>query len=172
MIDVINVRLPTATLPPALSEVGAPTRPAVPATILAPSMSSTISTNNLGAGKIAFHSRRDGNWEIYVMNPDGTDQTRLTHNEASNMFPDWSPDGTRITFHSRRDGNWEIYMMNSNGTGQTRLTFNEAADQGPHWSLDGHQISFQSQRDGNWEIYVMNPTALARLGSPPMRPRI
>ena len=45
-------------------------------------------------GKIVFESRRTGNWEIYLMNPDGTDQTRLTHTRADNRAPFWSPDGS------------------------------------------------------------------------------
>jgi hypothetical protein len=41
--------------------------------------------------KIAFHSNRDGNAEIYVMNADGSEQTNLTNNPAHDMFPSWSP---------------------------------------------------------------------------------
>jgi Tol biopolymer transport system component len=41
--------------------------------------------------KIAFSSNRDGQWEIYVMNSDGTGQTRLTNNTANDWFPAWGP---------------------------------------------------------------------------------
>ena len=58
---------------------------------------------------IVFESERDGNWEIYVMNADGSDQTRLTENEAEDADPIWSPDGRRIAFLSNRDGRTEIY---------------------------------------------------------------
>ena len=73
-------------------------------------------------GKIAFVSERDGNDEIYVMNADGTLQTRLTSDPGSDDLPAWSPDGARITFASGRDGNIEIYVMNADGSNQTRLT--------------------------------------------------
>jgi TolB protein len=43
------------------------------------------------AGKIAFNSERDGNWEIYVMNADRSDVTRLTDNPAVDTWPSWSP---------------------------------------------------------------------------------
>ncbi len=47
---------------------------------------------------IAFHSNRDGNSEIYVMNADGTNPTRLTDNPAEDILPAWSPDGRKIAF--------------------------------------------------------------------------
>jgi Tol biopolymer transport system component len=73
-------------------------------------------------GKIAFVSNRDGNNEIYVMDADGSNQTRLTNNSADDSSPAWSPDGARIVFVSNRDGNFLIYTMNANGSSQTRLT--------------------------------------------------
>ena len=105
---------------------------------------------------IAFASDRDGNAEIYVMNADGTGQTRLTDNSADDWLPSWSPDGRRIAFYSKRDGNREIYVMNADGSGQTRLTDNPAEDREPSWSPGGRRIAFMSNRDGNREIYVMN----------------
>ena len=69
-------------------------------------------------GRIAFASERDGNSfasdhdgnvEIYVLNADGSGQTRLTDNPAYDDTPSWSPDGGRIAFASERDGNLEVY---------------------------------------------------------------
>ncbi len=115
-------------------------------------------------GRIAFASDRDGNFEIYVMNADGSGVTGLTYNTARD--PAWSPDGSRIAFTSpdfnnvRREGGAaappEIYAMNVDGSGLTRLTDNLATDSGPAWSPDGTRIAFGSTRDGNNEIYVMN----------------
>jgi Tol biopolymer transport system component len=112
---------------------------------------------SLENGRIAFVSDRDGNMNIYVMSVDGTGQTRLTTNPASdNNDPVWSPDGSKIVFNSSRDGNNEIYSMNSDGTDQTCLTKSSASDSTPAMSPDGKKITFTSNRDGNDEIYVMN----------------
>ncbi len=107
-------------------------------------------------GKIAFTSNPDGNNEIYVMNADGTGQTCLTNNPASDRQPAWSPNGTKIAFISDRDGNGEVYVMNADGTDQNRITTNTANESLPAWSPDGMKIAFTSDRDGNGEIYVMN----------------
>jgi Tol biopolymer transport system component len=110
-------------------------------------------------GKIAFDTNRDGNQEIYTMNADGSNPTRLTNNTAIDQTPAWSPDGTKIAFVSNRDGNDEIYTMNADGTGiVTRLTNNPAPDGQPAWSPDGNKIAFMSDRDTPLtnEIYTMN----------------
>jgi Tol biopolymer transport system component len=108
-------------------------------------------------GKVAFVSSRDGNYEIYSMNADGSGQTNLANNAAADLAPAWSPDGTKIAFTSFRDGNAEIYTMNADGTGQTRLTNNTAIDSNPTWSPDSSEILFRSDRDaGDYEIYSMN----------------
>jgi Tol biopolymer transport system component len=109
-----------------------------------------------GTGRIAFESARDGNYEIYVMNADGSRQTRLTGNPGADQGPAWSPDLKRIAFESNRDGNYEIYVMNADGSGLTRLTDNPALDMNPSWSPDGRRIAFDSFRHGNDEIYVMD----------------
>lgn len=83
--------------------------------------------------KIAFESSigsnpsPDDNWEIEVINADGSGQTRLTNNSAEEREPSWSPDGTKIVFNSYRDGNWEIYVVDADGSNPTNLT-NDAAD--------------------------------------------
>jgi hypothetical protein len=109
--------------------------------------------------RIAFVTGRDGNREIYVMNADGTDQTRLTTNPASDSYPTWSPGpsgSARIAFTSTRDGDREIYVMDADGTDQTRLTFSAGVDQRPDWHPRGARIAFESARDGNYELYAMD----------------
>ena len=61
--------------------------------------------------RIAFDSNRDGDWELYVMNADGSEVRKLTQNDGSDYYPAWSPDGQRIAFQSDRDGDFEIYVL-------------------------------------------------------------
>jgi len=71
--------------------------------------------------KVAFMSGRDGNWEVYSVNVDGSALKRLTNNGAEDGLPTWSPDGKSIAFVSRRSGAWAIWAMNSDGTNQRKL---------------------------------------------------
>lgn len=113
---------------------------------------------------IAFHSNSVGTTEIYVMNPDGTDQIRLTFNTRVDQQPDISPDGRQIVFCSTRitdtnpDGDLEIFVMDADGSNVRQLTFNGAGifDAWPRWSANG-MIAFHSNVDGNFEIYIVNP---------------
>ncbi|MCB9422532.1 MAG: PD40 domain-containing protein, partial [Ardenticatenaceae bacterium] len=112
--------------------------------------------------KVAFQSFRDGNWEIYIGNDDGSGQIRLTNNSASDVHPRLNRGSTRIAFSSNRDGNYEIYSMNTDGSGLTRLTVNATDDVNPVWSPDGTKIVFQAYRDGQAEIYFMNADGSAQ----------
>jgi len=118
-----------------------------------------------GNTRIVFSSNRDGNFEIYSMNVDGSAQTRLTNHSAIDIFPARSPDGAKIAFTSNRAGNFEVYVMNADGSSPVRLTTNARVDGAAAWSADGAKLAFTSNRDGNFEIYSMNAdgTGLRRL---------
>ena len=113
---------------------------------------------------IAFHSNRDGNNEVYVMNPDGSAQTRLTMESRNDGRPDVSPNGQQIVFVSNRiipetnpSGDFEIFVMDSDGGDVRQLTSNGAEDSWPRWSPNGQWVAFHSNVDGNFEIYVIRP---------------
>lgn len=65
--------------------------------------------------KLVFMSRRDGNWEIYLINADGSDLTRLTDDPAQDGLPTWSPDGRAIAYVSNTGGEWAIWAVTLNG---------------------------------------------------------
>jgi Tol biopolymer transport system component len=133
------------------------------------SISPTTMTKILSQGKIAFFSNRSGNYHLYVMNPDGSDQIQLTNNDTRielDGHPSWSPDGEKIaycSFISGPDGGRQrIYVINADGSDETCLT---SGSDGylPSWSPDGNKILFLSNRDSNpgknifiSELYLMN----------------
>jgi TolB protein len=105
---------------------------------------------------IAFSSRRDGNWEIYTVRPDGTELRRLTRDEAFDAAPVWAPDGSgMIAFASDRGGvDSHLYLMAHDGSGVRRLTFGD--DEGsPDWSPDGRRIVYAGFSSGNADIWTI-----------------
>ena len=111
---------------------------------------------------VVFVSTRDGHAQIYSMNSDGTNQTRLsnTPTTSNDSAPQLSRDGSTIVFSSDRDGNSEIYKMNADGTNVVRLTNdsgpNAPADVAPAISPDGTTIAWTTTRGGGSSIYLMN----------------
>jgi TolB protein len=71
--------------------------------------------------RVAFMSNRDGNWEVYIMNIDGSGVKRLTNDGDHDGLPTWSPDGKTIAFVSNRSGTWAIWAMNPDGSSQRKL---------------------------------------------------
>ena len=69
--------------------------------------------------KIAFHSPRDGDNEIFLMDADGGHLVQLTNNDVNEYVSSWSPDGQKIAFVLRLDSTFdrddEIYLMDVNG---------------------------------------------------------
>lgn len=105
--------------------------------------------------RIAFHSDRGGDFDIWVMGADGSSPVNLTNHPGDDRYPAWSPDGDRIAFASDRDGSYDIWVMNTDGSNLVKLTDSPARDRYPIWSPDGTRLTFNTDRDGNQEIYIM-----------------
>jgi Tol biopolymer transport system component/erythromycin esterase-like protein len=106
--------------------------------------------------QIAFASSQYGYLDIFSIDLDTHQQTRLTDNLGIDSSPDWSPDGEQIVYRSERDENNEIFIMNADGSGKRNLTDHVASDTDPAWSPDGSKIAFVSDREGFEDIYLMN----------------
>jgi TolB protein len=72
--------------------------------------------------------------EIFTINTDGSNETRLTKNTDQDSSPIWSPNSKYLAFVSNRDGNRDIYVMNADGFNQVNLTNNPEDDWDPAWA--------------------------------------
>ena len=104
--------------------------------------------------KIVFSSFRDDNLEVYIMNPDGTEQVNLTRNRASDFDAVWSPTGEQILFVSDRVRDRDLYLMEPDGSNVRRVFRKAAYREHPTWSPDGKQIAYQRVEAGESWIYT------------------
>jgi TolB protein len=107
-------------------------------------------------GAIAFSLQRNSNRDIYALNQKDRQLVRLTHHEAEDRSPAWSPDGGYIAFASNRAGNWDVYLLDLVSGALIRLTHDPDFDANPSWSPDGQWIAFETYRRGNLDIYLMS----------------
>jgi len=104
--------------------------------------------------KIAFISDRDGNKELYMMDYDGYNQTRLTYNETQDYMPAWSADGRKIAYTAYRGGEAALWLY-SIYEGTRTLIFDRGTSFSPSFSPDGKKLAFSTtEEDGNTQIYV------------------
>src|SRR5438034_5631063 len=106
--------------------------------------------------RIAFVSNRDGNAEIYAMDADGTNVTRLTSDPQLGGHPVFAPDGQAVLFQSQRaGGKLQVFSMNADGTGVKQLT-QDSVSLAPAISPDGRTIAYVSLRNKHYDIRLMN----------------
>jgi len=107
--------------------------------------------------RVAVVTARDGNPEIYVMDPDGTNAVRLTNDPAVDGAPAFTPDGRIVVFHSDRVGKRnQIFAMGVDGQPARQLTQDSTNSQ-PAVSPDGRTIAFVSTRTRNYDVWLMAP---------------
>jgi len=105
-----------------------------------------------------------GDGDIYVMNSDGSEQTRLNSRDGPVGYPSWSPDGSMIAFSSwytvfGQRGHYSISLMTADGE-YVSVGISSSGEEwvntlAPTWSPDGSQIAYSSNRTGNYDIYTI-----------------
>jgi TolB protein len=119
-------------------------------------------------GKVVFESTRDGNSEIYIMNSDGTNIKRLTHNNVADTHPVLSPNGQKIAFISLDTfSQSQLWTMNTDGSNLRQITGLETDSEGnrlpwgcgyPSWSFDGTKIVVVAGDFGGLiKLYLYSP---------------
>src|SRR5436190_1215413 len=101
------------------------------------------------AGRIVFHSNRDGPFQIYAMNPDGTGVVRLTYSGVDEFLPLWSPDASRITFGRCYSDHCDVVVTDANGGNERTVLKNAFAGA---WSPDGNRIAVGAPGG----VYIVN----------------
>jgi Tol biopolymer transport system component len=107
--------------------------------------------------QIAFSSKREGSFDLYAMEADGTATRRLSATPADDHDPSWSPDGRRIVFSRGTPG--DLYVMDADGSSVRRLVATPAHDAQPAWSPDGRWIVFTRRAPGTSirELWLVRP---------------
>lgn len=138
--------------------------------VVAPPLPTASPTSAVFTGSIVFVSYRDSDEEIYIMNADGSNQTRLTYSQYGDVEPVLSPDGRFIVFVSQRGSGHKLFIMNADGSNPRQLTDGKSSDEyDPYFSTDGQWIVYSSSRGGRFELWLIHPdgTGLMQLTSGP-----
>ncbi|MBK8150219.1 MAG: PD40 domain-containing protein [Acidobacteria bacterium] len=108
------------------------------------------------------------NFEVWVMNADGTNKRQITKLGAASFAPFFTPDGKKIIFCTNyfagdaRKRNFDLALINVDGTGLERVTFNESFDGFPMFSPDGKKLVFASNRNsakqGDTNVFIADWT--------------
>jgi dipeptidyl aminopeptidase/acylaminoacyl peptidase len=107
--------------------------------------------------QLAFDSNRNGSWDVFVMNADGTNVRDVTPSSAANEHvTDWSPDGLTLLVSSDASGNADLYRVGLTTGTQTRLTTGPGQDVDAVYAPSGTRIAFSSDIRGSFEVYTMN----------------
>ncbi|OQA13371.1 MAG: translocation protein TolB [Chloroflexi bacterium ADurb.Bin360] len=110
-----------------------------------------------GTLRLYFDSDRSGDWSIYSIALDGTQETTVIRS-AGTGYGDTAcnPQIGQIAYDTDRDGNWEIYTADWTGANQVNRTSHPANEEEPAWSADGRYLAFKSDRTGNWDIWILD----------------
>jgi TolB protein len=105
---------------------------------------------------LAVALTRDGNSQIYLINPDGGNPRRLTRTAGIDTEPAFSPDGRWIYFTSDRGGSPQIYRMSATGAEAQRITFEGSYNVSPRVSPDGNSLAYVTRNSGKFQVALLD----------------
>lgn len=110
--------------------------------------------------RLAFTARLSGVWEMFVIDVDGTNLTRLTQHTEQNIrsrwggFSSWSPDGAMIYYHAQLAGTYGIYRIVLDSRAVERVTWLPEGARNPSWSPSGQWLAFLAPTDNMRGLYI------------------
>lgn len=139
---VTGVRAGSVNIIATLPNSGVPITRSVAVTV-------TGGTQPAELNKIAFVSTRDGNYQLYLTNPDGSGVARVESTTSQDNAPSLNMQTGQLVFASYRNNNWGLYLINEDGSGLTALTKTSTAEFAPAWSPDGSTIACDVWQTGS-----------------------
>ena len=106
--------------------------------------------------QIAFLNQENAGKEIYLIDFDGHNLRRVTHDHTVNLSPAWSPDAKWILYTSYAAHNLDLIMIDTSGEQRQALHRLPGLNAAPAWSPDMQKIALVLSRDENSEVYILN----------------
>lgn len=103
---------------------------------------------------ILFQGGQTGDWDIWIIRPDGTEPEVVISGRSSDMHPCWGPDGDWFVFTSNRLGDFEIFLSPISGDTLVRVTEDPSADLFPAWNPEYDWIAFCSDRESGSDLDI------------------
>lgn len=129
----------------------------IPSPIFSPPSNACCSPDGT---QIAFTMKKDGRWNIFVINSDGSNLRNLTNdNPDGDFYPRWSPDGEKIVFSSNQAGSFDIYSISPDGSNVKLITNFPGFEGEPNFTYDSKRIIFMYGH----QIYIINADGVGDL---------
>jgi TolB protein len=111
--------------------------------------------------QIVYVSDKDGEQNVYLMDVESGNITRLSDHEVGDINPVWSTDGSQILFVAEQDiplvtGTVQFFLVNPDGSEMRPFTEDDTFAGGLRYSPEGGQVAYMSNEEGSWHIYVMD----------------
>ena len=104
--------------------------------------------------KILFYSDRNGNWDIFRINADGTELQQITHSPFNEREPSWHPQKNAYAFSSDSLGEQRIFIHDFDDDSNALLSVGSGGHTSPSWSHDGKHIAYLSEKDNQWSLLI------------------
>ena len=113
--------------------------------------------------RFAFSGTFTGNKELYVVDFDGGNRTRITKNGSINIQPDWDATGTRVAFTSYMSGNPDIYVADLGKGRISRISARAGLNTGAAWHPTSGQLAVTLSQGGNPDVHLIDPRTGAKM---------